>query len=359
PWFLFAVPAGVITDRADRRRLMLRADIARTLLSLGIVGVALSAARLPATGDSAAGIAALAAFAFFLGIAEVLRDNAAQTALPAIVAPGDLERANGQLWSIEQVMGQFVGPPLAGLMIALAVPLPFGFDALTFAVSAAFLGAMTLAPRAVPPMPAGLWRQAKEGMAWLWSVPLILQMALMLGVLNLISTLAITVLVLFSQEVLGLTAAGHGILLTAGAAGGVAGGMLCPYIATRIGARASLRLAMLLFPLPMAVIWMATSPALVAVALFVQMFAALMWNVVTVSLRQRMIPDALLGRVNSLYRFLGWGLMPVGALLGGAVVSLAEPGLGREAALRLPYGLSALAMLGVMLYGYGSLRLPR
>jgi MFS family permease len=179
----------------------------------------------------------------------------------------------------------------------------------------------------------------------------------MLGLMNALSLMTLTVLILFSQEILGLGAAGHGLLLTAGAAGGVAGGILCPGSAARLGQRRSLMVALLALGAALVVIWAATSVWVVAFALFVEMFAALLWNVVTVSYRQRLIPDDLLGRVNSLYRFFGWGMMPFGALLGGWIVALGEPLMGREVALRLPYLLGGLGMGVIWLYALRRLRL--
>ena len=105
------------------------------------------------------------------------------------------------------------------------------------------------------------------------------------------------------------------------------------------------------------VIFLTSNVWVVAAALFVEMFAGLLWNVVTVSYRQRLIPDDLLGRVNSIYRFFGWGLMPVGALLAGGVVALAEPDLGREAALRLPYVIAGCIAVILGIYGFLRLRL--
>ena len=66
-------------------------------------------------------------------------------------------------------------------------------------------------------------------------------------------------------------------------------------------------------------------------------FLAVVWNVITVALRQTIIPDQLLGRVNSVYRFFAWGMMPIGSLLGGVIVAIAEPGVGRIPALRIPF----------------------
>ena len=119
----------------------------------------------------------------------------------------------------------------------------------------------------------------------------------------------------------------------------------------------SVRLALALFPLPWLVIAFSDQPAVVGIALFVGMGAGVVWNLVTVSYRQRLIPDALLGRVNSLYRFFGWGMMPVGALAGGWIVSLAEEPFGRDMALRLPYVVAALGTAALALYGWRRLRM--
>jgi MFS family permease len=75
-----------------------------------------------------------------------------------------------------------------------------------------------------------------------------------------------------------------------------------------------------------------------------------LWNVITVSLRQALIPDRILGRVNSVYRFLGWGMMPIGSALGGLVVAVAQPLLGREWALRSPFVLAAAITFGLFAY---------
>ena len=108
--------------------------------------------------------------------------------------------------------------------------------------------------------------------------------------------------------------------------------------------------------MPFALIYLTDSAILVGIALFVEMVAAMLWNVVTVSYRQRAIPQDILGRVNSIYRFFGWGMMPIGALAGGLVVTWSEPGLGREAALRLPYLIAAIGFAAMFVYGALALR---
>jgi MFS family permease len=357
PWLLFTIPAGVWTDRADRRRLMIQADTLRLLLTCGVLAVILSAPAFPVSHETLY-IGALSALAFLLGTAEVVRDNTAQTVLPSIVNKQQLEQANSQIWSIEQVMGSFVGPPLAGLLIAYAVPAPFVLDALTFGLAAALVWCMRLSSAPAPAASRRRWTaEAREGIAWLWQHPMVLRLAVMLGCMNALTLMALTVLPLYAQELLGLNAAQYGLLITAEAAGGVAGGLICPAIAARLGASRALMLALPLMVLGWALIAAAPNVWVVAPALFAGMFAALLWNVVTVSYRQRLIPDPLLGRVNSLYRFFGWGMMPVGALAGGWAVTLAEPVLSRGQALQLPYLLAAGGMALIWLYALIRLRL--
>lgn len=355
PWFLFALPAGVWTDRADRRQLMLRADIVRLALTLCIVGMVLSTTALPLPEDSGPGmILTLAALSFLLGSAEVIRDNAAQTVLPSVVAHDDLERANGQMWSAEQVASQFIGPPLAGVLIAAGIALPFGLDAATFALSAGLIWLVALPPSR-PRTGLRFWPALLEGLGWMRRNRDILRLALMLAAINAVFIGAMTILVLYAQEVLGLSAAGYGLLLTCGAAGGVLGGLTAPMIIRRIGIRASLLLALFAFMLLQLLLGLFSSVAVTGIALFLEAAGGMFWNVVTVSYRQRRIPGELLGRVNSVYRFFGWGAMPLGALGAGALVAALEPGLGRIAALHAPY-LVAAAICFLLLF-YGSLKL--
>lgn len=340
PWLLLSLPVGVWTDRADRRRLILRADLLRAALSLGLVLLALSPPH-------AALIWPLALLAFALGCAEVLRDTAAQTLLPALVAPGQLERANGQIWSIEQVMGQFAGPPLAGALIGLGVALPFGLDAASFALSAALIASLALP--ATPPGSTGrFWPMFRAGLNWLLGHRTILRLALMLGVMNGLYAATATVLVLYAQEVLGLSATGYGLLLMCGAAGGVLGGLGGPGLAAKLGPQRSLTLSLTLMALGYLLFLLPASAPLIGLALGIQAFAGLLWNIVTVSYRQRAIPPLLLGRVNAIYRFLGTGTMALGALAGGALVAALDPALPRGTALHAPFALATLGHVALL-----------
>ena len=129
------------------------------------------------------------------------------------------------------------------------------------------------------------------------------------------------------------------------------GGLICAKIAAVLGRRSALHCVLLVLAVSNALLAIVPSVLIVALALFLEMFAALLWNVVTVSYRQRIIPDALLGRVNSIYRFFGWGLLPFGALASGAIVVMVEPDLGRALALRMPLVIAAVGSFAILLYG--------
>lgn len=358
PWFLLALPAGVWTDRMDRRSIMVRADAIRFALAGAVATLVLSAPSLPLPPDAGPGmILSLAALAFALGTAEVMRDNAAQTLLPAIVPAADLERANGRMWSVEQVMNQFAGPPLAGALIAAGLALPFALDAATFAAAAVLVAGLRL-PAPVPAPRRAFLHEMKEGFLWLKGHPLIRRLAVILGLTNAVFSAAITMLALYAQELLGLGAFGYGLLLTTGAAGGVLAGLAGPAITARLGPGRTVHLSMVIFALSYLLIGLVPHVASVAVGLFGDAFGGILWNVVTVSYRQRVIPPALLGRVNAIYRFVGWGMIPLGAAAGGLAVRLSEPFLGRAEALMLPFLIAGIVTVGLTVYGMARIRFP-
>ena len=358
PWFLLALPAGVWTDRMDRRSIMVRADAIRFALAGAVATLVLGAPSLPLPPDAGPGmILSLAALAFALGTAEVMRDNAAQTLLPAIVPAADLERANGRMWSVEQVMNQFAGPPLAGALIAAGLALPFALDAATFAAAAVLVAGLRL-PAPVPAPRRAFLHEMKEGFLWLKGHPLIRRLAVILGLTNAVFSAAITMLALYAQELLGLGAFGYGLLLTTGAAGGVLAGLAGPAITARLGPGRTVHLSMVIFALSYLLIGLVPHVASVAVGLFGDAFGGILWNVVTVSYRQRVIPPALLGRVNAIYRFVGWGMIPLGAAAGGLAVRLSEPFLGRAEALMLPFLIAGIVTVGLTVYGMARIRFP-
>lgn len=371
PWLVFSLPAGVITDRFDRRKLVAWMDVSRVVVvaALGVL-VLRHQDGLPTPGELAAGapepasgpllIVALCVAALLLGCAEVLRDNTAQTLMPAIVDKSQLEKANGRMWAAETTMNSFVGPALGGLLVAVALALPFLLNAGLLAVSAALVfalvGTFTPGSATVERSRRIDWKgEIGEGVRWLWSHRLIRTLAILLGLMNLLGNVAFTVSVLFVQDVLGLYEGWQfGIVTTGFAAGAVTGSLLADRVTKRLSPGTALVTS---------IIGMGTAVTLMGLLPWAVLFwlcgvlagvFIVIWNVITVSLRQRLIPDHLLGRVNSVYRFFGWGTIAIGTALSGLLVTVGESFLTREWALRAVFVLAGLGHLALV--GYAARR---
>jgi MFS family permease len=180
-------------------------------------------------------------------------------------------------------------------------------------------------------------------------------MAIILGCMNGLGTMIGATFILFSQEVLHTSVFVFAVLGTAGAIGGIVGGLLAPKISQRLGSGPSLWLALAIGPVGAVIVGTTHSWQVVWVVVIFESLTGILWNTITVSLRQSIIPTNLLGRVNSVYRFFAWGSIPIGMFLGGGLVSLSQHFVSREMALRTPYLIGAV--LGVFLFIFAAPRL--
>jgi hypothetical protein len=310
-----------------------------------------------------------------LGFAEVLRDNAGQTFLPALVKPEALEKANGSLWGAEMLANSFIGPPLGSLLLGVGFALPFFINAGGYAVAAGLIFLIAGQFRAKGAASAGTkvqWRgEMKEGFFWLWRHELLRPMAIILGLLNGLGMMMWATFVLFAQEELdletglftgvfqpvarlfGFESVGTFIftlLIMGGAVGGIIGSLLAARVSKALGSGPSLYLTILGGAITAAVTGIATRWWLAFLMTVIATFTSILWNVITVSLRQTIIPDHLLGRVNSVYRFFGWGMMPIGSLIGGAVVALGTSWASRSQGLRWPFFVVAAGHMALLIY---------
>lgn len=323
PWLLLSLPAGAMVDRHDRISLMWRSQAIQAI----VVGVVAVLATLGLVG-----IPVLAVMAFGLGASEVVFTNASQAILPDIVPTPLLHKANGNQYTITTVGQLFLGPPLGSLLFALTIALPFGLDAGSFALSAALLATLPRRPHehiGHPPIRTAV----AEGLHWLTAHRLLRTLALLLGVNTFCYQLGNVTLVLLATQTLHLSARGYGLLLAGAAVGSVLGGLLNTRIVTRIGPVPALLAALAANVVIFAAIGISPDAIVLGGLLALNGFATTIWNVMTVSLRQQIVPAELLGRVNSVYRMLGWGLIPLGALTGGL--------LAHRFGLRAPYPIAA------------------
>ncbi|MFB4270390.1 MFS transporter [Nonomuraea sp. GTA35] len=336
PWLLLSLPAGALADRYDRVALMWRAQAIQAVI-VGVIAVLAAFDRID--------VPVLAVMAFALGACTVVFANAAQAVLPDLVAKPLLHKANGHQQAITTIGLQFAGPPVGGLLFAVAVALPFGLDAASFALSAVLLATLSRSggrqrsgrevgghgrcggrhqyrrPPAERPMAEHppMRTAIADGLRRLAGHRLLRTLAVLLGVNTFCWQLGNVSLVLLATQELHLDAPGYGLLLAGAAIGSLLGGLLGAPIVERLGALPALLAALVTNVVTFVGIGLSPNAIVLGALLAITGFVTTLWNIVTVSLRQQIVPSELLGRVNSVYRMLGWGLMPLGALVGGLV----------------------------------------
>ncbi|GAA1212685.1 MFS transporter [Prauserella alba] len=333
PWLLLALPVGALVDRLDRRHVMLGANLVRAALAVALIGL---------LSSDVSAIWVLYAIAFGVGAAEVYYEIAAQSIVPRLVHHDVLARANGRLFGVQLTADEFIGPPLAGLLVATgamaAVAAPGALWALGVAVLLLVRGRFRVDSPAAPQgtarqpatgrmvrmgrRPAGLRRDIAEGVRFLWRQPLLLRFTAMNGLFNLATSAVFAVFVLQALGPMGLSEAAYGVLLSVIAAGSLVGSGLAERVERTLGRTRTLWTSYAAAVPTVAVPALTTNAYVIGAAFFVGGAGILVSNVVTVSLRQRITPDRLLGRVISAHRLVAWGTKPLGAALGGIIGEL-------------------------------------
>jgi Na+/melibiose symporter-like transporter len=344
PWLLFALPSGALVDRVDRRHAMSAANGVRAV-AIGLLAV------LAATGT--ASVVALYAVAFALGVAETVYDSATRALLPQVVSRGQLDRANGLL-TVEETLGQqFIGAPVGAALFAFAVALPFGLNAAGFALAAVVV--LSLPGRYRPARPTerrSVARDVADGVRWLARHGLLRGLSLISAATSFTEAMATGVLVLYVLDVLGLPPERFGLFLVTAGVGALAGAAVTPPLARVLGRGPLLTAGAALTAVATAAM-AATDSGGTAGLLFALASAGVMvWNVLTMSLRQSLIPEEMFGRVQGAYRTLVWGGIPLGSLAGGAIADV----LGVPAVFAVSgAGLLVLAgLLGLLLHRHAA-----
>jgi MFS family permease len=313
PWLLFALPAGALADRLDRRRAMLGANAVRAVL-LGVLALTVML--------DLGSIWVLYVVAFCLGIAETMYDTSAQSILPLIVPRDRLSRANGRLFAAELTANEFVGPPLGGFLVAAGAAMAFATPAALWAVA---VGALLLVRgpfRIERDRPTTMRADIAEGLRFLWRSSLLRTLAVMVGIFNFASNAVWGILVLYAvgpSSAIGLSEPAFGLLLATVAAGSLLGFLVAERVEQRLGRARSLMLTILGSALLVGGPALTANPFFIGAAFFVGGTTNAIWNVITVTLRQQVTPDRLLGRLNSAYRLVAWGTRPLGAVAGGVL----------------------------------------
>lgn len=310
PWLVFGLHAGAIADRFDRRRLVMFANAARA-----IVLAALCVFLITGTAN----IWIVLAVAFLYGTAEVFVDTAGSTLLPMIVKPADLGIGNARLQAGYLVANQFAGPPLGAFLFAAGSAWPFLVEVLCVTLAIVLVSRMTRTP--VPPREehAPVHTDIAQGLRWLWRNPPVRTLVVIILVFNVTWAAPWGVLVLYATEHLNMGAVGYGALTTASAAGGLLATASFGWLEKRVSFATLMRVCLSLEVL-MHLAFALTTTGWVALVIMAGFgFYAFIWGTISTTVRQRLVPTELQGRIASVNMVGVFGGMVLGQALGGVI----------------------------------------
>ncbi|WP_246081714.1 MFS transporter [Nocardioides litoris] len=317
PALLVGLHAGVVTDRVDRRRIVVAVDLVRVA-----VLVVLTASILTDTVSIAVVLVALLA----LGTAETFADNASAALLPMLVARDDLAVANARLQTGFLTVNQLAGPPLGAALFAAGAAWAFGAQAVLVLLGAVLVArvAAPTAPRAGRSGPTGtsVRHEIAEGLRWLWHHAAVRTLAIVILVFNVTYGAAWSVLVLYATERLGLGEVGFGLVTTVTAAGGLLGIVSYGWITRHLSLGDVMRVGLVIETLTHAALALTTSAWVALPVFFVFGAHAFVWGTTSTTVRQRAVPTELQGRVGAAYRVAVFGGLVVGAGVGGVLAQV-------------------------------------
>jgi MFS family permease len=337
PWLLFALLAGVLADRFDRRRMMLGANLGRSLVLLLLVTLSLL---------DGLSLALLYLIALVLGIAETLADTAGASILPSIVGTDGLERANARLVGVTTVTNEFIGPPLGGALAAAGIALAFATSSalyLAAALAVVLIGGSYRVLLSSNGQRRLLLHDMASGLCYVWNDRLLRALVIIVAVMNLgwSAWMSIMVLYVVSPGPGGLSEFGYGVMLTSIGIGGLAGTLTAVAFVRRFGRRWAIgadilgTFIMLITPALTANAW-----AIGAVAVIGGLGGAI-WSIVVSSIRQQAVPDELQGRTSGVFRLFGFGALPLGSVLAGLTAEV----FGIPAVFALCAGLTCILLV--------------
>ncbi|HSL77286.1 MAG TPA: MFS transporter [Candidatus Limnocylindrales bacterium] len=311
PNLLFGIPAGAIADRLDRRRIIAGVNLAR-----GLVLAVLAATIAAGAVDIAVVLLAL----FILGTAEVFADVASSSLPPQVVPRQDLGIANARLTGSFLLTNQLIGPPIGAFLFSVGMALPFATNAACFALGALLVTRVAtdvadIAARA--PEERHLIDEMVQGIRWLVAHPPMRTLALTIVAFNVTYGAAWSVLVLYAGERLGMDEVGFGLLTTAIAVGGIVGTASYGRLERRFSLADIMRVGLLIETGTHLVLALTTSAAVALATMVVFGAHAFVWGTTSTVVRQRAVPDQLLGRVTGVYTVGVIGGMVVGTPIGG------------------------------------------
>ena len=308
PALLFGVIGGVAADRFDRKRIVILVNLGRAFVLAALVTTI-------ASGAVSIGLVLLALF--ILGTAETFADAASGSLLPGLVAREDLGVANARMQGTFVLTNQLLLPPVGAFLFAIGPALPFVTNAAGFALGAVLISRVATDIREVQSDRPGFRAEMVEGVRWLLGHPPMRTLALTILTFNVTYGAAWSVLVLYAGDRLGMNEVGFGLLTTAIAVGGLMGISAYGRLERRFSLADIMRVGLLIETGTHLILALTTSAAVALATLVIFGAHAFVWGTTSTVIRQRAVPDELLGRVGGVYRVAIVGGLVIGTPLGG------------------------------------------
>jgi MFS family permease len=316
PGLIFGVFAGVVADRVERRRMVIIANFLRSFVLAALVVTIVSQ-------NVSIALVLLAVFA--LGTAETFADSASSALLPSTVRRADLGIANSRMQGAFILLNQLVGPPIGAFLFAAGMAIPFAANAAAFALGAVLVSRVVISSSAETKRRdgegSGFWSDLRDGVRWLIGHRPMRTLALTIFAFNVTFGAAFSVLVLYAGERLGMNALGFGLLTTAIAAGGIIGILSYGALERRFSLGDIMRVGLVIETFTHLVLALTTSPVVALAVMFVFGAHAFIWGTTSTTVRQRAVPNELMGRVGGVYRVAVVGGIVIGTPIGGLLAS--------------------------------------
>ena len=318
PSLVFGTFAGVVVDRADRRRILILVNVARA----GVLAVLATAIATRTIGVPTVLIGLL-----LLGTAETFADLSSTSLLPRLVPRDSIGLANARLQGGYLLMNQLIGPPIGAFLFVAGMAIPFATDGVCYAMGAVLVsriassvaGASTTepAPAAERAPTTSVWRDLADGFRWLRSNPPMRTLALTVVAFNVTFGAAWSVLVLYAGDRLGMDSVGFGLLSTASAIGGIVGTAAYGALERRFSLADLMRAGLLIETGTHLIFALTRSPEVALLTMVVFGAHEVVWWTTSITIRQRAVPDELMGRVGGIYTVGLTGGIVIGTPIGG------------------------------------------
>ena len=314
---LLGLPAGIVIDRFERRKLAAIAQMGRAS-ALGAVTwvVMIDEATIPI----------ISAAAFVVGVGEVITDGGLPAVVRSVVRADQLEVANSRLAASQTASNAFIGPPLGALLFEIDPALPFLVAAGLYLLTVGMLGALRGSFRAEAQVDDGSLRhRMTRGLAYVWGHPVLRPLALVVAAFSFVGQAGHAIFVILVTERIGLSNFHYGLLLTVDAMASLTMSFFVARLITRTSHGTSMRLSVVTFTASALLLGFTATVGTAVLAMFLVGLSDPTWNVISATVRQRLVPDAIFGRMMTAYLFIAWGIQPFGALAGGFVAESLGP----------------------------------